>query len=231
MTVAEGLDFFAERYGEPTVFVPAPEEVLNRLAPQVPEVMLDYWQRFGFSVFQDGYMQLVNPETYAAALEDWLKGTSLDGTDQYCVIQKDAFGRMIVWGQNTGINFTIRPTADAIQMRRSNQAKDIAAGDINRWAERCFHEIKLDKDDVYGRLFTEATDRLGPLGADQMLGLVPAVPLGGQLAAENFQIFSAPEHLAMLAQIGQRHVLTFDDLARQVFGEAGAKDLNKQLDD
>ena len=231
MTVAIDLDGFSEDYGEPSVFIPAPEEVLNRLAPQVPEVMLDYWQRFGFSVFLDGYMQLVNPETYAAPLQEWLKGTDLEGAETYHVIARNAFGRLIVWGDKTGVNFTISPLSDAIRLRRENYEEFIVKCDINRWAETCFFEINDDSDNVHGRLFTEATARLGPLGADQMLGLVPAVPLGGQLAAENFQIFSAPEHLAMLAQIGQRQVLTFDDLARQVFGEAGAKDLNKQLDD
>ncbi|WP_052249796.1 T6SS immunity protein Tdi1 domain-containing protein [Tateyamaria sp. ANG-S1] len=116
-------------------------------------------------------------------------------------------------------------------MNRSNQAKDIAAGDVQRWAERCFHQIKLDRDNIYGSVFSEATARLGLLGADQMLGLVPAAPLGGQFEAENLQIFSAPEHLAMLAQIGQRRVMTFDDLARQAFGDASVESLNRQLGD
>ena len=231
MTVAVDLDGFAEDYGNPTVFVPAPEDVLEHLAPQVPEVMLDYWQRFGFSVFQDGYMQLVNPETYAPVLADWLKGTSLEGTDNYHVIVKDAFGYLVIWGEKTGRNFTLVPRSDAIHMNRNNQAKYIAQGQANKRAEGCFFEVILDPADIDGRFFTEATARLGPVGADQMLGLVPAAPLGGQLAAENFQIFSAPEHLAMLAQIGQRRVLTFDDLAREAFGDAGVKSLNQQLGD
>ncbi|KIC47748.1 GAD-like domain-containing protein [Tateyamaria sp. ANG-S1] len=109
MTVAKGLEHFSKRYGTPSVFVPAPDDVLQRLSDSVPEVMLDYWKRFGFSVFQDGYMQLVNPETYAPALEDWLKGTKLEGTDRYYVVQKDAFGYLIVWGLKTGWNFVLRP--------------------------------------------------------------------------------------------------------------------------
>lgn len=227
----EGFAFFVKRYGEPTVHIPAPDDVLARLASQVPEVMLDYWKRFGFSVFQDDYMQLVNPETYAPALEDWLKGTSLEGSDKYHVIVKDAFGYLVIWGEKTGRNFVLVPRSDAFHMNRNNQAKYIAAGEANRRAEGCFFEINFDATKLDGRLFTEATARLGQLGADQMLGLVPATPLGGQLASENFQIFSAPEHLSMLASIGQKQVLTFDDLARRAFGDAGVKSLNEQLGD
>ncbi|WP_227270691.1 hypothetical protein [Roseobacter weihaiensis] len=35
----------------------------------------------------------------------------------------------------------------------------------------------------------------------------------------------------VLAEIGQRCVMTFNDLARQAFGDAGVNSLNQQLDE
>ena len=92
----------------------ADPKALTRLSAVLPEVMIEYWERFGFSVFQDGFFQLVNPEFYTASLDLWLKGTELEGKDEYFVIQRTVFGVLEVWGRRTGYGFSVRADSGEI---------------------------------------------------------------------------------------------------------------------
>ncbi|KIT16609.1 GAD-like domain-containing protein [Jannaschia aquimarina] len=239
MTEAKELEDFEEVFGLPTNVSSAPNDVIGRLSKIAPEAMCDYWHRFGFSVFQDGWFQLVNPETYAPALEAWLKGTDLEGADDYIAVTRTALGEVSVWGRKTGYGFSISVMSDGLILKRKNNAVGIAKGQANKWGESLlwgcglldYGTPDLDDDDIYIRLFLAAKARLGPLGPDQMYGFVPALPLGGEIDADNLQIVSAPEHLTMLAGISERPVLTFDDLVKRAFGADAVEGANKMLDD
>lgn len=227
MTVAKSMNGFLKHYGEPTHFVKAPEEALTRLSRHLPEALLDYYRRFGFSVFLDGYFQLVNPETYAPALAQWIKGTELEKKDRYHVIFRTGLGNLAIWGEKTGYDFGISVLNDAITLNQRNNADAISKGEANKWAESLLSKVHYKKDDFYGKLFHAAKSRLGPLGPDQMYGLVPAMQVGGAMEAENLQIVSAPEYLIMLAGLSERKILGFDDLVKRAFG-AGAVDAAKK---
>ncbi|SFJ01594.1 GAD-like domain-containing protein [Jannaschia pohangensis] len=238
MTKAKELKDFEEVFGVPTAVMLAPNDVINRLSGIAPEAMCDYWRRFGFSVFQDGWFQLVNPETYAPMLGAWLEGTDLEGKDDYIAVTRTALGEVNVWGRKTGYGFSISVMSDGIILKRKNNAAGIAKGQADKWGESIlwgcgllnYGTPNMDHDDLYVRLFLAAKARLGPLGPDQMYGFVPALPLGGKIDADNLQIVSAPEHLTMLAGISERPVLTFDDLVKRAFGAGAVEDANKMID-
>ena len=224
MAKAKNLEEFEAEFGRPTMVVPPQKGVLERLQSNgsAPEAMCDYWRRFGFSVFQDGWFQLVNPETYAPMLDAWLEGTDLEGKDDYIAVTRTALGEITVWGRKTGYGFSISVMSDGIILKRKNNAAGIAKGEDNKWGESIFWGCGLlnygtskVKDNSDTQFFFSALKRLGPLGPDQMYGFVPALPLGGTLDADSLQIVSAPEHLTMLAGISERPVLTFDDLVER----------------
>ncbi|SFJ14474.1 GAD-like domain-containing protein [Jannaschia pohangensis] len=231
MSTARDMDYFVETYGQPTVHVSAPSAVIDRLAPHLPKVMPEYWHQLGFSVFQKGFFQIVNPETYASVVAAWIKDTDLEALDRFHAVTMTAFGEVHLWGEKVGRHFTITPLQDGMILNRSNNETDIATGKGEVMAEGTFFRTPLKPDSFAGKLFASALARLGPLGLDQMYGLVPAIPIGGQIDADNLQIVSAPEHLMMLAGLSERPVIGFDDLVTRAYGKAAVETVKKALDD
>lgn len=238
MITAKELKEFGAMFGQPSSVVAAPSDTIERLSAIAPESMCDYWRHFGFSVFQDGWFQIINPEIYAPMLAAWLADTDLQDKDDYIAVTRTALGEIDVWGRRTGYSFSISVISDGIEVKRKNNEAGIAKGEANKWGESIFFGCGLLEygtpemdDDIDIRLFLAALKRLGPLGPDQMYGFVPALPLGGKLNADNLQIVSAPEHLTMLASISERPVLTFDDLVKRAFGDGAVDDANRLIDE
>ena len=237
MTVATEMDDFEATRGSPTTIVPA-DDALN-LSPctTAPDSMRDYWSRFGFSVFRDGWFQFVNPSDYAPAVAAWLDGTELDVTDEYMAVTRNAFGELNVWGTRTGFAFSIAVLMDGIALNEKNDEEAIRQGNGNRRAESLMWSEKvrpLDKapanQPISVRMFLSARQRLGPLGPNQMYGFVPSLPLGGRIDANTLQIVDAPAHLAMLAGLSTREILTFDDIATRAFGVSSVADARNMQD-
>ncbi|MEP3050955.1 MAG: GAD-like domain-containing protein [Erythrobacter sp.] len=237
MAVAMELDDFEATRGSPTAIVPTGDALDQWPCAGAPETMREYWSRFGFSVFRDGWFQFVNPSDYAPALAAWLKDTELDGGDEYMAVTRNAFGELNVWGAKTGYAFTIAVLMDGIVLNEENDEEDIRKGNGNRRAESLMWSEKvrpLDKasarQPISVRMFLAAQKRLGPLRSNQMYGFVPALPMGGCMDADTLQIVDAPEHLTMLAGLSSREILTFDDIATRAFGADAVSDAHKMRD-
>ena len=237
MTVAMEMDDFEATRGSPTAMVHAGNALDLSPCATAPESMRDYWGRFGFSVFRDGWFQFVNPSDYAPAVVAWLEGTELDGSDEYMAVTRNAFGELNVWGAKKGFAFSIAVLMDGIMLNEKNDEQAIRQGNGNRRAESLMWSEKvrpLDKasanQSISVRMFQAAQKRLGPLGSNQMYGFVPALPLGGRIDADTLQIVDAPEHLAMLAGLSTRKILTFDDIATRAFGDDAVPDARKMRD-
>ncbi len=86
-----------------------------------------------------------------------------------------------------------------------------------------------DSDNNRIQLFLQAKEALGALGPNQIYGLVPAAPLGGQMQLDNLQITDAPAYLALLPELAPVRVMTMQDLARMAFGDTAAQSLDKLL--
>ncbi|RXE86551.1 glutamyl-tRNA amidotransferase [Pseudoalteromonas sp. A757] len=67
-------------------------------------------------------------------------------------------------------------------------------------------EIDL-KDHNEKPLFERAVEKLGPLENGEIYGFVPALALGGEPKLENLQKVKATEHLAFLADLGEKRVM------------------------
>ena len=237
MAVAMEMDDFEATRGSPTTVVPAYDALNQSPCATAPESMCDYWNRFGFSVFRDGWFQFVNPSDYAPAIAAWLENTELDGSDEYMAVTRNAFGELNVWGARKGYAFSIAVLLDGIVINEKNDEKAISQGDGNRRAESLMWSEKvrsLDKvsanPPISVRMFLAAQKRLGPLRSNQMYGFVPALPLGGRIDADTLQIVDAPEHLTMLAGLSKRELLTFDDLTARAFGIDAIHDARKMRD-
>ncbi|MBT0955890.1 DUF1851 domain-containing protein [Alphaproteobacteria bacterium KMM 3653] len=218
MTIAQDFDYFDEKYDKPSQQVTVPEDTLETLAAHLPPVLIEYYQRYGFSTFLGGYFQLVNPITYAPTLRKWIKDTPLMEEDEYFVISMTCMGNMNVWGKKFGRRFVTSTWQDGILLNSFTDEKKIAAGKGNISAEDLMFEVRYKESTITTRFFKEAMATHGAPGIDQMFGLTPALPLGGTLAAENLGLVSAPEYLSMLADLAPKPILTTADLAKRAFG-------------
>src|SRR5690606_34269430 len=90
-------------------------------------------------------------------------------------------------------------------------------------------KLTPDSDDPHIRLFLQAKEKLGVLGPNQIYGLVPAAPLGGQMQLEHLQIVDAPDYLAMLPELAPVRELSMQNLMRMAFGGAAVQSLGNLL--
>ncbi|RXE86807.1 GAD-like domain-containing protein [Pseudoalteromonas sp. A757] len=180
----------------------------------LPDNLLEYWQKYGFCGWGEGRLWIVNPADYQGVLGSWLKGTRFEqmqrnGLDDFSVIAIDAFGEMYIWGKNSGNSLSITSCYGMI-FPTFNEHEFIEDGDELTldlfFANKVSSEIDL-KDHHEQPLFECALEKLGPLENGEIYGFVPALNLGGEPKLENLQKVKATEHLAFLADLGEKRVM------------------------
>lgn len=225
---------FVSEYGKQEKFVPADHAIKALQDSGLPPILFEYWKEYGFSKYLGGYFQLVNPLDYEQVVAEWIKGSPFEGKDRFFAIRMDAFGDLRVWGVKLGNVFDISVNYHALYKTGFNHEAKIRAGKGGRTIEGQVYGGSMDKltpdsDDPRIRLFLQAKEKLGALGPNQIYGLVPAAPLGGQMQLDQLQIVDAPEYLAMLPELAPVREMTMQDLARMAFGDAAAQSLDKLL--
>ncbi|WP_255228945.1 T6SS immunity protein Tdi1 domain-containing protein [Pseudoalteromonas sp. HM-SA03] len=159
-------------------------------------------------------MWMVNPRDYQDILTEWLRGTKFekmqnDGGDSFYVIAVDAFGEIYVWGKNSGSCLKITSPYGMIFPNFSN---DEYSKDGEELTLDLFFATKMsaeiDLDDINEQpLFERALEKLGHLENGEIYGFAPALALGGEPKLENLQKVKATEHLAFLADLGEKRVM------------------------
>lgn len=206
-------DYFDEFYNfggfGPAIKSEQPSEaILQHFKNKLPARLLEYWQEYGFCGWGEGIFWIVNPEDYSEILDLWLAGTPFVGKDNYYVIGRGAFGRLFVWGEASGQSIKINPSYG--MLLPSDETKELK----ERGAERtidlffaCKSKSMMEEDTEGKPLFERAMAKLGPLEADEMYAFVPALALGGAPKLENLQKVKVLEHLAFLAELGEKKVM------------------------
>jgi len=239
MMLARYFDDFREEFGPPSNTTPVTEADISAFEGKLPPVIFDYWREFGFSTYRDGLVQMVNPADWKVALDGWLEGTELAEKDSYHVLWISAFGELFVWGEKTGYDFAVRPYLGTINLQKKNYEKALAKGidSQNYWMESfafkpSLHpEIGVDINDEDGKpLFKQAKKKLGPLKLNEIYGFAPAIQAGGEWRVENLKKIDGPVHFDILRQIKTPVVLTFKQLSRMIYGDAGLDVINAELD-
>ena len=133
-------------------------------------------------------------------VQAWIGDTPFMEQDAYHVIARSAFGKLYLWGEETGDTLSIfAPASTCFASPPEN--------DIDRDFEMrlFFGGMSLKGIDVEG-LFAPALQQLGRPAHDEMYGFVPALALGGALTLSNLRKVKAVEHLVILAQLAPLHV-------------------------
>ncbi|MEP6941011.1 MAG: GAD-like domain-containing protein [Rudaea sp.] len=195
-----------------------PADLRERLAGRLPNRLFDYWAQQGWRGYGGGRVWTVDPLEYADLLALWLRDTQLEGSDDYHVVARSAFGNLRVWGTHTGARLNIASSvgyifidSDAAEFVRKGQA-DFALGVFFG----CMTPANTDLNDEQGRpLFKRALQKYGPLAHDEMYGFEPSLVLGGSKDLANLRRVKILEHMEFIAQLRPSRVL---DLKRHFAG-------------
>lgn len=197
----EDFAYFLAKFGPAIDKRHVPPSTIDRYRGKLPDQLLAYWQEYGWCGYADGLFWTVNPQEYEPALEAWIGDTPFMEQDAYHVIARSAFGKLYLWGEETGETLTVFTPASICFASPPDD-------DIDRDFEMrlFFGGLSLDSNDVEG-FFAPALQKLGRLAHDDMYGFVPAPALGGTLTLACLEKVKAVEHLVFIAQLAPLHVI------------------------
>ena len=186
-----------------------PPEAIAKFKGKLPNQLLSYWQQYGWSGYGKGLFWLVDPDEYEPALDAWIGDTPFMESDAYYVIARSAFGKLFLWGTNSGQSLKVMCHSGMIFPK--DDTDEVAGGRADQLVQSfiAFKDRKdLDqKDELDKPLFDRALETLGPLAPDEMYGFEPALALGGKADLRNLRKVKSVEYLVMLAQLGERQVM------------------------
>lgn len=207
----DDFEYFYQRAGfGPCLDAVSPSQhQIESYRRKLPSKLLSYWDTYGFAGYGQGLFWITDPDEYAEVLNAWIYGTRFYRQDEYSVVGRTAFGRLMVWGKRTGFSLNIHcplgmifPHEDSIEM--SDEEADFQ---VETWLSG-MQKSMLDLPDVDERpLFERCLSLLGPLGREEMYGFVPALAMGGSKRLDRLQRVNAVEHLMFLAQLTEPTVM------------------------
>lgn len=209
------MDVFMEIFPGFEGFAPAidrrevPPEKIEKFRGKLPDKLLEYWQVYGWCGYAQGLFWTVDPDDWADTLEDWLGGTRYLQQDDYYVIARSAFGKLVLWGTRTGQSLKI--VAPYGWMFPSFDPRRFAEDGPDLRLELFFASTSKDTYDLNDTndkpLFEQALAKLGPLSHNTMYGFVPALALGGEPSVDRLQILDAHVHLNILSQVTELDIM------------------------
>ena len=171
-------------------------ETINKYKGKLPDELLNIWNIMGYGIYENGFIQLVNPDDYDFVFKyiDKLLEPSI-------VFAITAMGDLLIWEGNK--NWTIAPN-------EGNRVKQI---DVRKCKSRVIGEIDFVFDillgDDYGisgknffdsKPYLDIKDKLPTLEYGQCYGYVPALVLGGKVSNKNLQVVDAKTYIDIIGQ-------------------------------
>lgn len=171
-------------------------ETINKYKGKLPDELLNIWNIMGYGIYENGFIQLVNPDDYDFVFKyiDKLLEPSI-------VFAITAMGDLLIWEGNK--NWTIAPN-------EGNRVKQI---DVRKCKSRVIGEIDFVFDillgDDYGisgknffdsKPYLDIKDKLPTLEYGQCYGYVPALVLGGKVSNKNLQVVDAKTYINIIGQ-------------------------------
>ena len=186
-----------------------PEISFARYRRRLPEVLLGYWDRYGWCGFGQGLLWLVNPEEWEGELSTWLDGTPFAAHDDFHVIARTAFGGLVLWGEQSGQSLKVNPPYGMVFPSFDQEAFDRRGPDKTlQLSFASFNKGNFDLIDESGEsLFDKALAALGPVDKSTLYGFAPALSLGGLAKVEALKKVDAHVHLELLSQMTQIRIM------------------------
>lgn len=160
-----------------------------------PKELVWIWRNMGFGVYENGYLQIVNPEEYDFVfdyIDKLLEPTIVWGIT--------ALGDLLLWEGND--NWTIAPDEGnrGAFMNIWFLKKEITGSDPSVYLDILINdEINLVRD-YKAKPYLQVKDKLPKLEYGQCYGYVPALALGGSRSIKNLQVVDAKSYIDIIGQ-------------------------------
>lgn len=197
-----------EGFGPPINRRDVPPETVEKFRGKLPDKLLEYWQMYGWCGYAKGLLWTVDPDEWDGAIDDWFGNTPYVEKDTYYVIARSAFGKLILWGTNTGQSLRVNApygwVYPSFDPDFKNDGPDLS---LQLFFSSSSRDVYDETDAEEKPLFERALAKLGPLDHDTMYGFVPALALGGKPELDSLQKLNAHVHLNILSQITELQVM------------------------
>jgi hypothetical protein len=187
--MSNDLNLFIQKFGQPIEAAILKDSDINEYLKQLPDYYLAFLKEYGFGLYGDGIIQLINPNEYRDTLSQWL------GKDNpaYLPIAFGAFGEFYYYRK---LNATDEDVCmlDPAYRQISNCVWDL---------KDFFNEFLCDNDVIRLEMFENTKNKVGQLKLGQMYIFKLAPVLGGdEEDVENRTIGDAKIHFDILYQSG-----------------------------
>lgn len=180
------IEFF-KKYPKYKILEHPSEETINSFKNILPDQLIQFWIKYGFGEFMDGYLKIVNPNDYQGVLND-----AYNNSDNEIVFGITALGDFMCWDKDA-INL--------VKFRYGNY-NIIESGDDMEWFFNSdLAEDFFVKEELLAKNYSSAKEKLGDLEFDECFGYVPLLGIGGSEKAENLQKVKIKEHISIIAQM------------------------------
>lgn len=159
-----------------------------------PKEVIWLWENMGFGIYENGYLQLVNPEEWDFVFEYIDKIL-----EPAVVIGITALGDILVWEGND--NWTIAPDEGnrLAFFNIRNLSKKIQA-ETRQYFEFGVSMKSILEGEFQAKPYLEMKDKLPKLEYGQCYGYVPALALGGSRSNKNLQVVDAKAYIHIIGQ-------------------------------
>src|SRR5687768_12429024 len=97
-----------------------PQTRLKDFKGNIPTALIDFWAKAGWSGYAEGIFWSTDPAEFSPVVEAWLGDSALLKHDLYSVVARSAFGKLFLWGKESGMSLIIDPHFSSITTVESN---------------------------------------------------------------------------------------------------------------
>ena len=189
----------------------APKEVIEKYRNMYqgqsyfPEELIWIWENMGFGVYEDGFLQIVNPDEYEFVFEYIDK--LLEPTVVWGVT---ALGDVLVWEGND--NWTIASDeGNRYSFIDVNELKDsVDSSRVDVFLNILVNDEEDLTEDFAAKPYLQIKGKLPKLEYGQCYGYVPALALGGTKSNKNLKVVDTKSYIDIIGQsVGK--IISYDD--------------------
>ncbi|KGN81621.1 glutamyl-tRNA amidotransferase [Porphyromonadaceae bacterium COT-184 OH4590] len=175
-----------------------PKEIIVKYKNILPKELICIWETMGFGIYENGFLQLINPDEWSFVFEYIDK--MLEPTIPWGIT---ALGDILFWEGND--NWTIAPDEGdrcfRVDVRKCDSIViDNMEGILNVFINTKDNYFIAHKDYFDAKPYLEIKDTLPKLEYGQCYGYVPALAMGGKKSNKNLKIVDAKTYVDMIGQ-------------------------------
>ncbi|MGV3613144.1 MAG: T6SS immunity protein Tdi1 domain-containing protein [Fluviicola sp.] len=169
-------------------------EIIQKYKDILPDDLIYIWENMGLGIYENGFLQLINPEDYEFVFQyvDKLLHPTI-------VIGITALGDLLVWEGNEGRTIAENEGKRCKLINVRKCTDNVISGFLGTFNVFMQHFLE-EKDYFDAKPYLEIKDKLPKLEYGQCYGYVPALALGGSKSTKNLKIVDAKSYINTIGQ-------------------------------